>query len=231
MDGWQFPYEKDSQTWVSSPWRPAHRPEHRGLDIAGPMNTPSYPVHTGEVVDVGYQDGGAGFWVNYVIDLDGALIKHFHFAGAALVKKGDRLHRDTVIGLMGSTGSSTGPHGHIERWVNGKDTDPGPWINDAIKSGRYPGGEMLTQDDLAAIAAIVDARLEGIKRQLDPVMLCPTEGTKPNLRTLVEDTNNKVTGLVAQIDPVNGAPLHGTSPNMRNVLEDVFNATVGGGEG
>ena len=85
---------------------------HMGVDIAGPEGTPLVAFSKGEVNAVGY-DGGYG---NYVVWTDDKQIEHFygHMKNPSPVKVGQSLTKGQVIGLMGSTGRSSGPHLHWE---------------------------------------------------------------------------------------------------------------------
>ena len=85
---------------------------HMGVDIAGPEGTPLVAFSKGTLTDKGY-DGGYG---NYVVWTDDNGIEHFygHLKNMSNVKVGSSLSRGQVIGLMGNTGRSSGPHLHWE---------------------------------------------------------------------------------------------------------------------
>lgn len=92
---------------------------HKGTDFAAPTGTPVYAAGNGTVQRAS-RNGGYG---NYV------RIKHskgYETAYAHLsrygkgIKSGRKVKQGDVIGYVGSTGASTGPHLHYEIWVNGK---------------------------------------------------------------------------------------------------------------
>ena len=85
---------------------------HMGVDIAGPEGTPLVAFSRGEVTAKGY-DGGYG---NYVVWTDDQNIEHFygHLKNPSPVNIGDSLTKGQIIGLMGNTGRSSGPHLHWE---------------------------------------------------------------------------------------------------------------------
>lgn len=85
---------------------------HMGVDIAGPSGTPLVAFTSGTLVDKGV-DGGYG---NYVVWTDDKGIEHFyaHLREPSSITKGSSLSKGQVIGLMGSTGRSSGPHLHWE---------------------------------------------------------------------------------------------------------------------
>lgn len=85
---------------------------HRGLDIAGPMQTPIFASADGTVTYSGWNSGGYGNMI--IIDHGGGLYTRYGHATRNLVKSGDQVKRGDVIQLMGSTGRSTGPHLHFE---------------------------------------------------------------------------------------------------------------------
>lgn len=85
---------------------------HMGVDIAGPEGTPLVAFSRGEVTAKGY-DGGYG---NYVVWTDDKNIEHFygHLKNPSPVNIGDSLVKGQIVGLMGNTGRSSGPHLHWE---------------------------------------------------------------------------------------------------------------------
>jgi murein DD-endopeptidase MepM/ murein hydrolase activator NlpD len=85
---------------------------HMGVDIAGPSGTPLVAFTSGTLLDKGV-DGGYG---NYVVWTDDKGIEHFyaHLREPSSITKGSSLSKGQVIGLMGSTGRSSGPHLHWE---------------------------------------------------------------------------------------------------------------------
>lgn len=96
---------------------------HNGIDIAAAAGTPIRPTASGTVVKNDYQVGGAG---NYVVlrHDDGSQSKYFHMQSRSKLDEGDRVEAGSVIGLVGSTGKSTGPHLHYELWKDGSPVDP-----------------------------------------------------------------------------------------------------------
>ena len=95
---------------------------HAGLDFAAPLGTPIYATANGRVAQVAYEETGYGTHV--ILDhgfgyrtLYGHMIK-------AKARPGEKVQRGEVIGWVGSTGKSTGPHVHYEVIRNTEKTDP-----------------------------------------------------------------------------------------------------------
>jgi murein DD-endopeptidase MepM/ murein hydrolase activator NlpD len=95
---------------------------HAGLDFAAPLGTPIYATADGIVRVAGNLGNGYG---NHVVVNHGygyeTLYGHMYRIG---VKNGHRVKRGEVIGYVGSTGKSTGPHCHYEVHKNGRPLDP-----------------------------------------------------------------------------------------------------------
>lgn len=98
---------------------------HSGLDIARPTGTPIKSANSGKVVYVGWY-GGYG----KVVILDHGRYNNVptttlyaHMSSTA-VNNGQLVGKGQVIGYVGSTGYSTGPHCHFEVRLNGKPTNP-----------------------------------------------------------------------------------------------------------
>lgn len=98
---------------------------HTGQDFAAPMGTPTRAVHQGTVVFAGW-DGPYGKKIA-IRHEDGTETWYAHLS-AILVKVGDQVDAAQVIGRVGSTGNSTGPHAHLEVRINGRPIDPIPFL-------------------------------------------------------------------------------------------------------
>ena len=93
---------------------------HMGVDVAGPEGAPYYAFTDGEISGSGW-DGGYGNWVAWVDDTG---VEHFyaHMPAPTKYKVGDKVSAGTVIGAMGNTGRSSGPHLHWETSTKRGDT-------------------------------------------------------------------------------------------------------------
>jgi len=98
---------------------------HGGIDLAGPSGQPVRAVHSGTVVNAGW-DGSYGNKVE-VQHPDGTQTWYAHLS-AITVGLGP-ITTGTQLGLLGSTGRSTGPHLHLEvRTPDGTRINPYPWL-------------------------------------------------------------------------------------------------------
>jgi murein DD-endopeptidase MepM/ murein hydrolase activator NlpD len=95
---------------------------HKGLDIAAPMGVPIRAPMDGVVQMAGWA-GGYGRFVK--LSHGGGMATGFGHMSRIAVSSGTRVSKGQVIGYVGSTGMSTGPHLHYELWKNGVPTNPG----------------------------------------------------------------------------------------------------------
>jgi len=96
---------------------------HNGIDFAAPLGTPVRSVADGVVVHAGYSFS-AGNWVKIKHgDRYATAYLHLHRIGAGIYK-GTKVSRGQVIGTVGSTGISTGPHLHFSFYDRGKYVNP-----------------------------------------------------------------------------------------------------------
>ena len=87
------------------------RKMHNGVDMAAPKGTPIYATRSGVVTVASYEKGGAGYYVK-INHNDGYQSIYMHMTHF-IVKKGDHVTAGQIIGYVGSTGGSTGPHLHF----------------------------------------------------------------------------------------------------------------------
>lgn len=99
--------------------------EHGGIDIAGTVGTPIITPITGIVSAAGWDDGGYGNWV--VINSGSVEMIFGHMHQTPPVRSGQQVQAGTVIGGIGNTGRSTGPHLHWTIKVDGRKVDPALW--------------------------------------------------------------------------------------------------------
>jgi murein DD-endopeptidase MepM/ murein hydrolase activator NlpD len=94
---------------------------HAGIDIAAPTGTPIRAADGGTVQLAGWQ-GGYG---NYTcIGHGGGVSTCYAHQSSIGVRGGQNVSQGQVIGAVGSTGNSTGPHLHFEVRINGSPVDP-----------------------------------------------------------------------------------------------------------
>lgn len=99
---------------------------HAGLDIAAPLGTPVKAARSGRVVTAGPTNGPYGTMV--ILDHGDGMTTRYAHLSAVTVEPGQKVKRDRVIGAIGSTGFSTGPHLHFEVRQDGQLRDPLPYL-------------------------------------------------------------------------------------------------------
>ena len=98
---------------------------HPGIDIAASSGTPIKAAGDGVVVMAG-SNGGYGNWT--LIDHGGGLATGYAHQSRIGVRIGQHVSTGEIIGNVGSTGASTGPHLHWEVRVNGTPVDLMGWV-------------------------------------------------------------------------------------------------------
>lgn len=94
---------------------------HAGIDIAGPTGTPIWAAKAGSVVVAGTQ---SGYGNTVVIDHGGDMTTLYAHQSRLAVSSGQSVSQGQVIGYIGSTGRSTGPHLHFETRYGGSPRNP-----------------------------------------------------------------------------------------------------------
>lgn len=119
--GWGYPLS--CCWWVSTEWWGYYG--HRGIDLAIGSWTPIYAATSGTVTYSGY-NGGYGNVV--YIDHGGGVSTRYAHQIQTAVSRGEWVGAGQLIGYVGSTGDSTGPHLHFEVLIWGEKTNPRPFM-------------------------------------------------------------------------------------------------------
>lgn len=114
---------------------------HTGVDWAAPTGTPIYASGNGTVTEAGWK-GGYGRYVR-IQHNNGYETGYGHMSGFGKgIEKGTRVRQGQIIGYVGSTGVSTGPHCHYEVLINSAFVDP---MRVKLPRGKELGGQMLAE--------------------------------------------------------------------------------------
>ncbi len=98
---------------------------HSGIDLAAPEGTVVRAAAAGVVSVV---DSPGGYGLHIVIDHGGGVSTLYGHLESAWLRSGEQTEPGAVIGLVGSSGLSTGPHLHFEVRRDGRPVDPIPWL-------------------------------------------------------------------------------------------------------
>lgn len=133
--GWGSPFPgKDWKSVVTSefgyrvdPVTGAKGTFHAGIDIGYPSGTVISAVKEGTVTAANYYTSGYGYHV--IIDHGGGYKTLYGHCSTLLVRVGDKVTKGQAIAKVGNTGKSTGPHLHLNVYVNGETQNPRNFIN------------------------------------------------------------------------------------------------------
>jgi murein DD-endopeptidase MepM/ murein hydrolase activator NlpD/LysM repeat protein len=118
-----WPYGSGNFAWPVYGWlSQGYRNDHRALDIAAPAGTVVTAADRGVVVRAGWNNQGYGYFV--VIDHNIDYVTLYSHLQDVYVREGDIVGQGALIGTVGSTGNSTGPHLHFEIRDFGRRTNP-----------------------------------------------------------------------------------------------------------
>lgn len=107
------------------------RRRHNGVDLAAPRGTPVYATADGRVGQAEW----FGSYGNYVrIEHGGDLHTRYGHLSSYTVTAGDYVHKGDLIGYIGSTGRSTGPHLHYEVRIGEESVNPLPYMTPQFAS-------------------------------------------------------------------------------------------------
>jgi murein DD-endopeptidase MepM/ murein hydrolase activator NlpD len=144
---------------------------HQGIDFAAPTGTPIMAAGDGTVVRAGFM-GAFGRYIRIKHSGDYETAYAHLSAFSKGLKQGAKVRQGQIIGYVGTSGLSTGPHLHYEVMVKGRQINP--------ISLKVPTGRILTGPQLQQFMA-ERARIDALRRPKSDQPALPTIGPKPPL--------------------------------------------------
>ncbi len=140
---------------------------HTGVDYAAPSGTPVMSIADGIVTDKFYNRGGGNtLKIKHYIAKGSYVSGYLHLRGYAKgIKKGSKVTQGQVIGYVGSTGVSTGPHLDFRIWRNGKPIDPlklDDLTGDPLSSNEMISYKTYIEDSFNTLKALQERAEKGI---------------------------------------------------------------------
>lgn len=148
---------------------------HRGADFPAPAGTPIKATADGDVTEVGLDPGSANGYFVRVKHPDGYETAYLHMNTPPKVSVGDRVTHSTQLGVVGSTGRSTGPHLHLQvKGPDGNVEDPEEYLKGSTPLGspedpqKWDRASMYQQiDRLQAEGRISPEQADWTRNRLD----------------------------------------------------------------
>lgn len=122
--------------WRRDPFTKGYR-FHQGLDLAGRIGTPIYATADGLVLDPYANSSMSGYGKVVVINHGFGYQTLYGHLSKIIVKPGDKVKRGQIIGHMGSTGRSKGPHLHYEIHYKGTPVNPINYLYFSLSPDEY----------------------------------------------------------------------------------------------
>ncbi|MFN7253521.1 MAG: peptidoglycan DD-metalloendopeptidase family protein [Anaerobacillus sp.] len=195
---WPLPPEYDLD-YLTSPYGDRIHPVygtvifHSGIDLGAPFGTPIFAIEDGIV---SYSGSASGYGTLIIIDHGDGVESWYGHSQALFVSTGDTVMAGQLIAEVGSEGTSTGAHLHIEIRINGNTVDPLLYL---VPPGQAVGGDYME-------IVMMAAEMYGVDAALIAAMIQQESGWNPNARSPMG-----ASGLM-QIMPFNWASLGITDP-------------------
>ncbi len=123
MTFWFF--EPDNNGYHTS-----ERPDHNGVDFPNSIGTEIYSIADGIITKIANEPGGYGNYMIVEHNINGRVVTslYAHQPERPAGEVGDKVTKGQIIGHVGNTGRSTGPHLHFEITLDGVSQDPASWL-------------------------------------------------------------------------------------------------------
>ena len=173
---------------------------HWGVDFAAGSGRELFAIGDGVVTALGsnLSSTGAGHWINIKLD-GGPEFGYWHMLNRATLAVGARVAQGDVIGYVGSTGASTGPHLHLEMYVTAGKADALAWLESNANEREFT---MSQYDNIIAKLEVI----ETLQRS-------NAKGNK-----VFEVVKEEGTGKTFSINPVAGTYKHIPDPGAYDFM-------------
>lgn len=158
-------YSRISSHFSNSRFHPVlkYARPHHGVDYAAPVGTPVYAIGQGTVTRKGFQGGGAGNFL-YIKHNSTYTTAYMHLQKfAAGIREGSRVSQGDLIGYVGSTGLSTGPHLDFRFFKNNQPVNP--------LTVESPPAKPVESKNMQAYMAMVSERKKELTQLLESIDL------------------------------------------------------------
>ncbi len=124
-----FTWPCPGYTYLSSYWGDGRN--HKGIDIAGSgiYGKPIVAADSGKVINAVHSGWGGGYGLCVYLDHGNGYSTRYGHMSKVIVNTGDTVEKGQVIGYVGSTGDSSGPHLHFEIRIDGVAQNPMNWFS------------------------------------------------------------------------------------------------------
>ncbi|MEL6192527.1 MAG: M23/M56 family metallopeptidase [Bacteroidota bacterium] len=119
----QYRYISSGYGMRKNPWT-KEMMMHTGVDFAADKGTDVRATADGVVIEVSYKKEGEGYGRKIIVQHNDTYSTLYSQLSAFNVKEGNTVKQGDIIGFVGSSGKSTGPHLHYEVWKNGEKVNP-----------------------------------------------------------------------------------------------------------
>lgn len=135
---------------------------HPGVDIATGLGMPIRPIAPGKIIEVNFSLWGLGHFV--VVEHEQNFRSTYGHMGRVFVQKGDIVAADSILGEVGMTGHTSGPHTHLEVTKEGKYINPQTILPSIAAwpaaAGPKPQGQGTVAPEKEQIEKIEDRKIE-----------------------------------------------------------------------
>ena len=132
VGNWQYPFKNGYTKTSDFGWRRlrGENDYHKGVDLVGKGSKHIYPVNNGTVVYV--KKSPKGYGQHLLINHGGGVWSLYAHLSTIYVKDGQTVNKNTILGVEGSTGNSTGTHLHLEirNSADGSQVNPITFLNE-----------------------------------------------------------------------------------------------------
>ena len=104
---------------------------HKGIDIAGNVGDDVMAAIDGEIIYAEYNDGGYGNLIK--LKHEDNMVTYYAHLSSIYVTVGQKIEKGDIIGAVGNTGFSTGPHLHFELRVDDNPVNPAKYLIESVK--------------------------------------------------------------------------------------------------